>query len=72
VFEAGDESKVIEINIVDDSVEEPDEIFKLSLTCEKSPCTDVTPFEAIVVIKSDDGKTVFVRFFVCRSKFPSE
>ncbi|KAK3740919.1 hypothetical protein QZH41_006085 [Actinostola sp. cb2023] len=54
VFEAGDESKVIEINIVDDSAEEPDEIFKLSLTCEKSPCTDVTPFEAIVVIKSDD------------------
>jgi len=56
VFNAGEDTKEIQIAIADDNVVENDEIFKLSLKCEESPCTKVVPNQAVVVIKSDDGK----------------
>jgi len=54
VFNAGDESKKVQINIADDNEDESDEKFSLSLTCENPDCVKVEGAE--VEIKDDDSK----------------
>jgi len=54
VFNAGDESKTVDIKINDDNEDESDEKFSLTLTCENPECVKVEGAE--VEIKDDDSK----------------
>ena len=57
VFKAGDLAREVEIKINDDSEQENDETFKLSLTCDNPDCVKVN--SAVVSITDDDGKNEY-------------